>query len=169
MKPLRTGLLQPSLLLLSLYVLSACSSNPLPPPVSDQSTQAPIERTPIDINAEEIEPNRPPATREATTLLLAQATAAEEDDEHDNARVYLERAIRLEPRNPELWTALAKSHLHTGNLSAANQHVRKAIALAGTDEGALRFAWLTLADIRAAEGQNVEAQAIRRRYSRSRG
>lgn len=152
---------------ISACVLAACGSNPVAPPVSDASTQAPIERTPVQPDVAN-DPAQPPATDEATALLLAQATAAEEVDEHDNARVYLERAIRLQPRNPELWTALAKSHLNTGNLAAANQHVRKAIALAGNDETQVRFAWLTMADIREAEGQTVEAASIRRRYSRIR-
>ena len=148
--------------------IAACSSNPTPPPVTDNGTQAPIERS-SETAPETERQNQPPATRAATSQLLAQATAAEEDNNHTNARTYLERAIRLEPRNSELWTALAKSHLHSGNLVSANQHVRKAIALAGNNDRLQRFAWLTLADIREAEGQKIEARSIRQRYRRSSG
>lgn len=156
-----------TLMLFIAAICTACSSNPIPPPVTDSSSRAPIERTVETVDPDEIDSR--PATSEATAVLLAQASAAEQASEHDNARVYLERAIRLEPRNAELWTALARSHLQSGNLGSANQHVRKAIALAGNDQTLVRMAWLTLADIKDAEGDDVEARSIRRRYDRVRG
>ena len=85
------------------------------------------------------------------------------------AITYLERAVRIDPRNAELWTELSAAHLADNNLAAANQHVRKAIALAGDDPALSRSAWLQMADIRQAEGNRSEADAIRRRFSAVRG
>ena len=133
-------------------------------------TQAPIQRTsaPAEPSTESTVPAAP-ATNEATQLLLAQAKQAREAEAHSDAVVYLERAIRLEPRNSALWSTLAQVHLDDGNLIAAKQHVRKAIALAGDNDGLQRSAWLTLADIREAEGAPAEAASIRRRYQTGRG
>lgn len=145
-------------------MLLSCNTKP-PIPVSDISSQAPAEQR------DESTATTPPvrATNQATTSLLAQAEAAQQSNAPDRAITYLERAVRLDPRNPALWTTLAKSHLANGNLVSANQYVRKAIALANDDSELSRVAWLALADIRDAEGQNTEATSIRRRYSRARG
>lgn len=148
-----------------LLFLSACASNTQPPPVVEQSSEAPIERS-QPTNAETTTAKQPNA---ATRALLAQADAASNNADHEAAVLYLERAIRLEPRSTELWTKLARAHLADGNLDAARQHARKAIALAQGNYAAERGAWLTFADIQEASGMQNEARDIRRRFSRARG
>lgn len=91
------------------------------------------------------------------------------DAEPQTAVTYLERAVRIDPRNATLWIELSAAHLADNNLAAANQHVRKAIALAGQDQALTRAAWLQMADIREAEGNRSEADAIRRRFAALRG
>ena len=105
-----------------------------------------------------------PQSTAATATLLAAAKTAIEDDQPRNAVAYLERAVRIDPRNPELWIKLSAAHLADGNIAAANQHARKAIALAGDNDMLVRDAWLQMADIRDVEGNTAEARAIRRRY-----
>ncbi|MFT7654384.1 MAG: Flp pilus assembly protein TadD [Limisphaerales bacterium] len=157
-----------NLLACSLLCLTACSTHPpAPPPVTEAGSQAPIERSsPIE---QDVEARPAPTTKAATATLLARAKRAVDDQQAATAITYLERAIRLEPRNPELWTALAQAHLANGSLVSANQYARKAIALSASDPSQHRLAWLQLADIKDAEGQDAEARSIRRRYSSARG
>ena len=151
---------------LGLLFLTACGTNPpAPPPVTDAGTQAPIERS---IALEPETPTRA-STGAATATLLAQAKRAVADQQPATAITYLERAIRLEPRSPKLWTALAQAHLANNNLISANQYARKAIALSASNPSEHRLAWLQLADIKDAEGLNAEARSIRRRYLNMRG
>ncbi|NKC01160.1 MAG: tetratricopeptide repeat protein [Pseudomonadales bacterium] len=145
-------------------VLGACSSNPIPPPITDANDRAPIERTspgeqtPAQAN-----------TSAATAQLLAQANDSLQADDQASAITYLERAIRIAPRDPELWIQLAHVHLKDGNLGVAEQHARKAIALSAADEVLEHQAWLTFADVRDAQGNTAEAKSIRRRFGRFRG
>lgn len=158
-----------------ILMLGACATGG--PSTSDT---APVSRVPV----EDISPPDAPSTTAqdpsqdsthdaraagaAASLLAAAQTAAAEDDTA-SAVVLLERAIRLDPRNGELWVALADVHLQAGRMQTAAQHVRKAIALAGDDYAEQRRAWLQMAAIREAEGAVSEARSIRRRYARVRG
>ena len=107
-----------------LTLLAGCESNPFPPEVEDASTQAPIERT----HSEEANnTSLPNSQREnpAANTLLAQAEQASQQEEHGTAIVYLERAIRLDPRNPKLWINLSQAYLNNQEVSNAKQHARK--------------------------------------------
>ncbi len=151
------------LLICCAAIISACATAPAPPPIEDGSTSAPIVREsaePKDTQEQQSAP-RPAA---ATTALLAAADEARATGDFNNAITYLERAVRIDPRNADLWVALSEAHLANSDLSAANQHARKAIALAGENPIQQQRAWLQLANIREAEGNLSEAQAIRRRY-----
>lgn len=114
-------------------------------------------------------PDNTPDTSAATLALQSAAQIAMADAEPQTAVTYLERAVRIDPRNATLWIELSAAHLADNNLAAANQHVRKAIALAGQDQALTRAAWLQMADIREAEGNRSEADAIRRRFAALRG
>ena len=107
----------------------------------------------------------PPTTNAATAALLAQANNT---DDARTAIALVERAIRLEPRNAELWTKLGLLHVEKGEHRVAEQHIRKAIALSGNDTLKVRDAWLALAELREAQGRVEEANSIRRTY-RARG
>jgi len=87
----------------------------------------------------------------------------------DEAIATLERAIRLSPRDPELWLARADLSLAAGDAAAAVQFARKGLALAGDRQPLLRRAWLTIADAEAARGNAEAAAAIRERWGRFRG
>jgi tetratricopeptide (TPR) repeat protein len=148
--------------------LTACATAPSQPPVVDQSQSAPIQREPV-VTGKNDKSEPPIQSTAATASLLAAAASERANKNFDNAITYLERAVRIDPRNSTLWVELSNAHLANNDLNAANQHVRKAIALAGSDPVLLRQAWLQLADIREAEGNMSEARAIRRRYEAIRG
>lgn len=145
-------------------LLNACTVNPVPPPVVDASDPPP----PVTRDAPAAGPSKADATN-ATRSLLAAAETATQTNNHATAISYLERAVRLDPRNPELWLRLSKAHLADDNLSAATQHARKALALGSRDPAMTRAAWLQLAEIKEAQGNKAEADAIRRQYERYRG
>ena len=110
----------------------------------------------------------PPRSSAAQTL-LARANTALRDDAPATAIVLLERAVRIEPREAQLWMRLSKAHLDKGETQIALQHARKAIALAGTDRNKQTGAWLQLANVYEAQGRESDALSIRRRYGRGSG
>lgn len=149
----------PALVLLCLALgVSACSSTPTSPPVTDINDQAPIQRAPAPSVRSE------PDTTGATTTLLARAKTARAAKDPASAIAYLERAIRLAPRDPDLWINLSAAHLDDRNLAAAEQHARKAIALSSSEPSLERRAWLQFADVLDAQGKTSEADSIRRRF-----
>ena len=156
------------LLGLAALCLSACETlpNQPSPPVQDSSSDAPRE---VEVEQSEAEVRQSPNTDQATESLRLAANTASQQGDHVGAISYLERAVRIDPRNARLWTSLAAEHLAKGDLRAASQHARKAIALAAGDSERTRAAWLQLADVRAAEGKVEEAASIRQRYSTGRG
>ena len=110
----------------------------------------------------------PPRSSAAQTL-LARANTALSDEEPGTAIVLLERAVRIEPREAQLWIRLSKAHLDQGDTQIAFQHARKAIALAGSERNKQTAAWLQLANVYEAQGRNSDAQNIRQRYGRGSG
>ena len=157
------GYRQAAFISLSIALLTTgCASNQTTPPVVDVGTQAPIEReSQAPAEADQIPP---PTTNQATASLLAAAEDAERAADYTNAITYLERAVRIAPRDAALWIRLSRVHLRDANLATAEQHARKAITLAGTTRDLERAAWLQLADVREALGFEQEAQSLRRRY-----
>lgn len=155
-------------------LISACATSS---GTGEGNGTAPIQRVPVeDLNTsldtpddDQTEEHIEQRQHSATAKLLALAQDAATSNNHSDAIVMLERAIRITPRNSELWTALAQVHAAKGAYEIAIQHVRKAIALAGTDSLLERDAWLALADIKQAQGDANEADSIRRRYARVRG
>ncbi|MEM9622254.1 MAG: tetratricopeptide repeat protein [Pseudomonadota bacterium] len=147
------------LVLISLW-LTACGINPTPPQVEDRTTQPPVERA-GEPPAAEVKPRQ--TTSAATASLLAAAEQASADNQHKDAIAYLERAVRIEPRDATLWLRLSAAYLANRELDAAAQHTRKAIALA-RDPDLQRDAWLQLAEIEQARGNFSEAQALRRQW-----
>ena len=150
--------------------LSACASSPTTPPVQDNTSQAPITRDgdvtqgqqgPVSVDEAATEK---PASSAATASLLASAQAASKLSNHSDAVNFLERAIRIEPRDGTLWIALSEAHLNNGNTSAAQQHARKAIALAAHHKDLSRQAWLQLARVYEAQGQTTKALAITQKF-----
>lgn len=148
-------------------LVTGCAT-PGTPPIIEDAGQAPIEREGAEDDATEAA-DAAPQTASATLALVNEAQAASAANNHANAVAYLERAVRIEPRNARLWIELSSAHLANGNVNAAHQHARKAIALAGQDSALNRQAWLAFADVREAQGNSAEADAIRRRYRSGEG
>ena len=155
-----------SVCLAAYLTLAACASAPTPNPAPSAKAPAPaVERR---------QPAPPKTNTDATFALLSEADIALDAAQPKRAILLLERAVRIEPRNFELWIRLSRAHLATDNMNAALQHARKAIALADVAVGvttatAQAKAWLQYAQVLEYRGQKQEAASIRRRYGQQRG
>lgn len=93
--------------LLILSLLAACSSQS-PAPVEDREVTTRV-RTPANQDSEGVQVYslQNPAVRQLT----AQAKDAERDGELDQASAYIERALRIQPRDPQVLQHMAEIKL----------------------------------------------------------
>lgn len=97
--------------------------------------------------------------------LLEQARADSAENKLQSAVAGIERALRIEPRNPWLWQELAKLHLAQGDHVQAESLAARSNSWAGSD-AALRAAnWRLIAAARNARGDTDGAQAANTRAS----
>ena len=135
----------------------------LPAPAAPPSAPAPAPAPPPPAA-----PRPQPTPREnhlspATRSLVTQAHTLLSRGDIDGASSTLDRALRIEPSNPLLWTELGRVRLVDGDAHQAENCARKALALAGGDRVAQAQAGRLLADTLRAQGRNPEAQEIESR------
>lgn len=127
-----------------------------PPPAAGQAPAAPAER-----------PAAPPPRQfhlsPATSSLVAQAQRQAAEGNFAQAEATLERALRIEPDNPLVWSELGRVHLAEGDAAQADAMGRKALSLATGDPAAQSAAWRLIADSLRARGRNEEAAEAERR------
>lgn len=132
--------------LLLLLLSGACSTLPPPgvPPAlpGDEAPRAP--------------------QRPVTAALLEQSRAQRLSGELALASSTLDRAIRIDPRDPVLWLELARVRYVEGNWVQAEQLARKARALAAGDSLTGRAALRLQADALERQGRAPEAERLRR-------
>jgi outer membrane biosynthesis protein TonB len=107
----------------------------------------------------------PPPTRTyrlgpATQSLVTQSRGQAQAGDLDGAAATLDRAIRIEPRNPLLWIELAKVDLARKDARQAENYGRKALSLATGDRNAQAQASRVIADALKAQGRTQEARAF---------
>lgn len=115
------------LLLLPLLGLSACAG--LPFDASSGGATGEVGSTPVD----EAESEARSGSAEAIRELVETGRASRDGGDFANALANIERAIRIEPRNPYLWLELGETHLSQGNARQAAATARKAMSVAGAD------------------------------------
>ena len=150
--------------------LTACASSPQTP----APTRTPPSAAAPTPQSQVVKPATPKTKSSATFALLINADEALDAEQPEQATLLLERAVRIEPRNFELWIRLSRAHLATNNLVAAAQHARKAIALVDGGVGpsavlAKAKAWSHYAEVLEYAGRQQEAAFIRRRYNKRPG
>lgn len=77
-------------------------------------------------------PTAEPALSAPARALLAQSGEALARRDYGGAEALLQRALRIEPRHPALWLALAELALESGRTAPAGQYARKALSLTST-------------------------------------
>ena len=116
---------------------------PSPPPVAAPPSEAPPPVASI--------PPRPPGTAVAGLLKSAQNDAAA--GRLGSAAATLERALRIEPRNPRLWHELAKVRLRQADYGQAESLAARSNTYAGGDADLRAANQKLIADARAARGR----------------
>ncbi len=128
------------LLLMLFLLLPGCSIlPPLRGPEPPAQVRQPEETRSIDRREVPEEPLQPPPTVQSgpARSLYEQAQAALASGQAAQAEMLLERALRIEPRNPFYWYFLGQCKYAQGEFAQAVQFCRKSESLAG-DNGQLR-------------------------------
>lgn len=101
----------------------------------------------------------PPASENTAVLaLLDQARTEFGADRAAGAAATLERALRIEPRNPRLWLELARHRLAQGDPAQAEQLAQRANAFAGGDRLLRAAIWQVIVRARTARGDEDGAR-----------
>lgn len=168
--------------LIAMSFLGACTTVPSPVPVEERSRQADTEAgIPPDEGARapaEQQPSSPPDTEEAVTgpeypgagrhrqqqdspaivALLDNADQSMASGNTDRAVASIERALRIDPKNPRLWQHLGRIRLQQKRWDQAIATARKSNLLA-TDDVRLRADnWLIISRALEGKGDSTGAQ-----------
>lgn len=148
------------------YRPPAAEAKPTPvppgaPPVQIQPSTPPVQVAPA-------EPLPPPIVREhklspASQALVSQAQKQTAGGNYPVAAASIERALRIEPNNPQLWVELGKVRKAEGNYPQAENMARKALTMASGDGKSQSAAWQLIADSYRARGKNQEAVEAQKR------
>jgi tetratricopeptide (TPR) repeat protein len=126
-------------LVLLIAVLASCASSPGPSPAP-----APVS-----------EPAAKPAAPSENVAVAGLMQNARNDvaaGRLSNAAATLERALRIEPRNPRLWRELALVRLKQGEYVQAESVAARSNSWAGTDNTLRAENWRLIAQAREARG-----------------
>ncbi len=109
---------------------------PPAPPVEPPSGGVPETPVPEPLPTPPVEPITPPApapapSRNATSTLLQQGRQQAAAGNYPLATSTLERAVRINPRDAELWLELGRVKLKQGDRAQAENMGRRALSLAG--------------------------------------
>lgn len=110
------------------------------------------EPLPEDTTPQMITEDVPPPPSSAVLALLDSAHQQSKSGRLDAAAAALERALRLEPRNAEVWSRLAEIRLQQGQLDQAASLAAKSNSLAGNNVSVLTRNWKTIAQARSRKG-----------------
>jgi len=132
--------------LFRVLLLSGCAQAPAPAPTPEPP---PVTETPIR-----------PAPQESVAIagLLNSARSDSAAGRLTNAAATLERALRIEPRNPRLWQELARVRLKQGEYAQAESVASRSNSFAGRDDGLRADNWRLIAQAREAQGNSDGAR-----------
>jgi len=107
-----------------------------------------------------------PEPARAVQVLLSRAEDQRRAGQLGDAAVSLERALRIEPRDPLLWNRLAQVRAAQGRHGMAGDLAAKSNSLAGLGDRTLkRSNWEIIAAARRAQGNTAGAREAERRAS----
>lgn len=123
---------------------------PAPPPPATGSVPAAPAPAPEPLPPPEpIPPPPPPASSGATASLLQQSRRQAAAGEYGLATASLERALRINPRDADLWCELGRLKYQQGDVTQAESMTRRGLAVAGGNSGARERCQATLDDVRS--------------------
>lgn len=138
------------------------------PPVIEQGTGVPIEeRMPPPVTRPTVPtPVQPPVDRPQPPAVVALLDTAEQQantGDLEAAAASLERAIRIDPRNPALWYHLATVRLSQGEARAAEQLAVKSNSLSTGNKSQQARNWELIARARRAQDDTAGAKEAERK------
>jgi predicted Zn-dependent protease len=139
-----------------LLLLAGCAGvkkPPSTPPVSPQAQQPGGEGAIADLG-----PRPAMSDNKAVIALLDRAQADTSAGQREAAGASLERALRIEPRNPWLWLELAQVRLAEGQYAQAITLARKSNSFAGRHHRVQAENWQVIGQARAAQGDSAGAE-----------
>ncbi len=140
-----------------LIFLAACATAPEGPP-GGQPEPVPPAPPPT------AEPAPPPVSRSenvAVAGLMESARADAAAGKLSSAAASVERALRIEPRNPRLWQELARVRLQQTQFGQAENMAARSNSFAGSDSALRAENWRLIAQAREARGDADGARAAR--------
>lgn len=150
----RTGLLFLSSALL--LWLGGCASVAKPP--ADTPGAMPQESQAVEESPIKPAPKPPVSGNQAVIALLDQARLDTEAGQRETAGASLERALRIEPRNPWLWHELAQLRLSQGHYAQAIALAHKSISFAVRERPLQAMNWRLIGNARVAQGNSTGAE-----------
>lgn len=149
-------LFRPLVMLLSLAALAACTGMQGPEvPPTDTSAEMGTENAPI---VTPVEPS-PPSANPAVVALLDNAQNDASAGRLPTAIAAVERALRIEPKNPALWQKLATLKLQKGDYAQAESFAARSNSWAGADKAMQARNWRIISEARSLRGDNAGAKA----------
>jgi len=136
-----------------LIFLAACATAPEGPPGGQPEPVPPTA-----------EPAPPPVSRSenvAVAGLMESARADAAAGKLSTAAASIERALRIEPRNPRLWQELGRVRLQQTQFAQAENMAARSNSYAGSDNALRAENWRLIAQAREARGDADGAQAAR--------
>lgn len=107
-----------------------------------------------------LRPGPPPVSENPAVLtLVEQARADAAQSKLQSAAGTIERALRIEPRNPWLWQELARLHLMLGDHAQAENFAARSNTWAAGDRALGAANWRLIGTAREARGDTAGAQA----------
>jgi Tetratricopeptide repeat len=165
----KSCLLPVAAVVLLLLFVQGCSTSPpapYPPPVVEEGgTQPGAPARPVTPGGIQPQPGPRAVTPSspAVVALLGQAEDHANAGDLESAAASLERAIRIEPRNPLLWYHLATVKLAQQEAAQAEQLAVKSNSLAAGNRLQQSRNWRLIARARQALGDGTGARAAERR------
>jgi tetratricopeptide (TPR) repeat protein len=127
-------------------ILAGCATPPAPEPAKPEPAPPPP-------------PVLAPKENIAIAGLLDSARSEAAAGNLAGAAASLERALRIEPRNPRLWQELARVRLKQGQYAQAENVAARSNSWAGDDKALRAENWRLIAESRRARGDADGAQA----------
>jgi predicted Zn-dependent protease len=143
---------------LLLSFLGACAT---PPETAPAPPASPPEAAPPPPQAETAPPPIPRSENVAIAGLMETARADAAAGKLSSAAASIERALRIEPRNPRLWQELARVRLQQGQFVQAESVAARSNSWAGGDNALRAENWRLIAQAREARGDDEGARAAR--------
>jgi tetratricopeptide (TPR) repeat protein len=102
----------------------------------------------------------PPVSENSAVVGLINVARADTDaGNYPNAVASLERALRIEPKNPRLWQELARVRFKQGDYAQAENLAARSNSWVGSDNDLRAENWRLIAESRAARGDDTGAKA----------